>query len=148
MATLHIIRGISGSGKSTLGDFLQNKGAKVTTIRSNRDKIRECLFGSESDFGVDETLVTRIQHETIKSGLYRGFDVVDDNTNLHPEYLAILVNIANGENAEVKVHLLDVPWDIAWQRVLSRASAGGRMVPLEVIKRQHAALEKTKEWTP
>lgn len=139
---LIIVRGISGSGKSTWS--AKYKDEHPNTLVVNRDKLRALVFGSESDYGIDEDLITHMQNAFIIAGFNNGYDVVVDNTNIYEDYLEELAWLANDFNAEIVIHLIDVPLELA----LKQNSLRDRVVPEEVIRRQYNMLQHTKNWRP
>lgn len=143
MTKLIILRGISGSGKSTTANVIRHDKDKCIVV--NRDKIRELLFGSEDAFGVDEELVTKIEHHTLASAIGAGYDVVSDNTNIRWEFVRKIARVAvNADPAvDVEIILIDTPLEEA----ITRNNNRERKVPEHVIRNQHAQLETSKDWT-
>src|SRR6478735_975457 len=142
MTKLIIVRGVSGSGKSTFAR--EYKRRNPHTIIVNRDKIREVLFGSEEDYGVDEDLVTTIQETTIRGAFEGGWDVVVDNTNVIWYWVEDLARIASAYKAEVEIIDVNVGLEQAKLRNASRAANGGRFVPEHVIDKQWAHYLESK----
>lgn len=76
------LQGLPASGKSTWAK--EKAKENKNTIIVNRDKIREMLKGVYSEFpfgSAMEELVTDIEEETIRRGLFHGYNVISDNTN-------------------------------------------------------------------
>ncbi len=110
--TLHYTRALAGAGKTTLcRDFI--KKSNKTVIRVDSDDLRWALFGSYWGKGVNENVVTQVQHGIIRDALSRGCDVFDDNTNLNPRAVADLTTIAAEFGAELVCHDLShiPPWE-------------------------------------
>jgi predicted kinase len=142
---LTILRGISGSGKST---WARNQNAVVVS----RDDLRTALFGfdyhSRTPDHASEELVTASEHAAIKAALKAGKDVISDNTNLRPKFAQAIADIGYALGAEVEVKVFEVTSSVGMSRVQERARSGGRLVPPEVILKQHSQLAGTKDWKP
>ena len=135
MGKFTIVRGVSGSGKST---WASNQNAVVVS----RDLIRLALFGEESM--QDEAMVTTVEHAAIAHALRAGKDVISDNTNIEWKFVRTLADIAWKAGADVEIKVFDVPLADCIRRNDKRAAMGGRMVPHDVIKRQHQRFQGTK----
>jgi len=134
MSKLLCMRGISGSGKSTYVEQLKREGWAVVS----RDNIREAVFKDYAS--VDETVVSVIEDASVHALLKAGCNVVVDNTNIRPKYLRHFAAIALEHNATFDVKQVDIDVNKAIGRVWTRHSMGGRLVPEEVIKKQHQDL--------
>jgi predicted kinase len=145
MSRLIILRGISGSGKST---WARNQNAVVVS----RDDLRTALFGfdyhSQTPDFASEELVTAAEHAAIKAALKAGKDVISDNTNLRPKFAQKIADIGYALGAQVEVKVFEVTSSVGMSRVQERARSGGRLVPPEVILKQHSQLAGTKNWKP
>lgn len=152
MTTLHYTYGLPGSGKSTLAREFIKKSSR-TIIRVNRDDLRMSLFGSYWGKGVKENVVTNVQHDLIRGALSRGYDVFSDDTNLSPQALNGLADIAAEFDAELVRHDLSdiapwtciendrkrerqvgpkVIWDM-WERYLKPAHPGDPSLPHAIL---------------
>lgn len=139
MTNLTIMRGISGSGKSTRAlDLARRTGAAVVS----RDDLRQALFKRDFGEGVDEEVVTEVEHAALRAILASGRDAISDNTNLVQRNLTKIVNIGHEFDATVKVETTTATLEEALGRNRARADAGGRFVPEHVIERQHAMAVK------
>lgn len=136
---LLILRGIPGCGKSTFAHQWLKEGER--RARVNRDDIRMQFFGKET--GVDENMVTQIEHMQVDSLLKSGYSVVVDDTNIRHKYIKAFVSIAKKHNASVAIKQFDVDVKTAKARNESRAQAGGRNVPSEVIERMAQQLKSS-----
>lgn len=136
---LLILRGIPGCGKSTFAHQWLKEGER--RARVNRDDIRMQFFGKET--GVDENMVTQIEHMQVDSLLKSGYSVVVDDTNIRHKYIKAFVSIAKKHNAVVAIKQFDVDVKTAKARNESRAKAGGRDVPGEVIERMAQQLKSS-----
>ena len=116
-------------------------GEKVIII--NRDSIRKMLFGSESAFGIDEDLVSNVEHATLVFALREGYDVVIDNTNTEWQYVIKSAQVGAAHSADIEIHVIEMPLDIA----LKRNAMRDRVVPDDVIRKQYKRLNETKDWT-
>lgn len=139
MTNLTIMRGISGSGKSTRAlDLARRTGAAVVS----RDDLRQALFKKDFGEGVDEDVVTEVEHAALRAILSSGRDAISDNTNLTQRYLTKLVNIGHEFDATVKVETTTATLEEALERNRLRGESGGRFVPDHVIERQHGMASK------
>lgn len=150
MMKLTILRGVSGSGKST---WARQQNAVVVS----RDDLRVSLYGSDGPdyYAVDKSLlraredyITKVEHAAIKSALLSGQDVISDNTHTMMKYVNAVAKIGWAVGAEVEVKVFDVSLHRALVCVAQRATAGGRHVPTEAIKRQHDQLAGSKNAVP
>lgn len=136
---LFILRGIPGCGKSTFARQWLKEGER--RARVNRDDIRMQFFDKET--GVDENMVTQIEHMQVDSLLKSGYSVVVDDTNIRHKYIKAFVAIAKKHNASVAIKQFDVDVKTAKSRNAGRAAAGGRDVPGEVIERMAQQLKSS-----
>ncbi len=143
MAQLLILRGVPGCGKSTFAHQWLKEGER--RARVNRDDIRMQFFGKET--GVDEDMVTKIEHMQVDSLLKAGYSVVVDDTNIRHKYITAFVKIAAKYNASVAVKQFDVDLKTAIARNAIRASQGGRDVPEHIIEKMHKSLKSSGRYT-
>ncbi|WXW92667.1 polynucleotide kinase [Streptomyces phage Enygma] len=141
---LLILRGIPGCGKSTWAHDVWLK-ENPNGIRVNRDDIRMQLFGRET--GVDEELVTRIEHGMVDGALSKGYSVIVDDTNIRHKYIKEFVKIGQRHGASVAVKQFDVSLETALERNAARATAGGRDVPESVIRKMHQSMKSSGVFT-
>ncbi len=142
MGHVTILRGISGSGKSTIAKEIADSKDKCIIV--NRDKIRAMLFGSESDYGVDEDFVTVVENHTLAQAVALGYDVVVDNTHVRWEFVEKVATLvkATDPSYNISIVVVDTPLDVAIARNASRE----RQVPEHVIVKQNEQLQRTLFW--
>ena len=131
MAHVEILRGISGSGKSTYAR------TQTDAIIVSRDLIRP-MFGAVGKTVLSpekERLVTRIELDLIREGLYRGQDVIVDNTNLNDQFATRYADLAHTMGATFSEKLFCVAVSVA---------VGRTDVPDSVVYRQAAQFAKIK----
>ena len=131
MAHVEILRGISGSGKSTYAR------TQTDAIIVSRDLIRP-MFGAVGKTVLSpekERLVTRIELDLIREALYRGQDVIVDNTNLNGQFAAPYAELAHTMGATFSEKLFGVDVNVA---------VGRTDVPDSVVYRQAAQFAKIK----
>ncbi|QNN98409.1 polynucleotide kinase [Streptomyces phage LilMartin] len=143
MAQLLILRGVPGCGKSTFAHQWLKEGER--RARVNRDDIRMQFFGKET--GVDENMVTQIEHSQVDMLLKSGYSVVVDDTNIRHAYIKAFVKIAGKHGVSVAVKQFDVDLKVAIGRNAVRASQGGRDVPTHVIEKMHKSLKSSGRFT-
>lgn len=148
MPTLEILMGLSGSGKST---YAENTGKAIVS----RDALRVAIFGDDGpnyyehpQVRTREDAVTIAEHAAIAGALSVGLDVVHDATNLTTRFTQKIANIGYSHGAEVKIKVFDVPLETALERNRKRGLMGGRLVPEDVIRKQHGRLQNSKNWKP
>ena len=133
MAHVEILRGISGSGKSTYARSSSNGN----TVIVSRDLIRP-MFGVVGKTVLSpekERLVTRIELDLIREALYRGQDVIVDNTNLNGQFATRYAELAHTMGATFSEKLFGVDVNVA---------VGRTDVPDSVVYRQAAQFAKIK----
>ena len=130
MTTMTILRGVPASGKSTQAEVLTQKNARLRRV--SRDDIRFQVFGRYT--GVDEDLVTKIEHASIEAILKAGDDVLVDATNLNRKFVNGLLRLAAKHGAEVKYEDMQVSLSRALQNDSVRGSKGDRFVGRTVIE--------------
>jgi len=140
---LLILRGVPGCGKSTFAHQWLKEGER--RARVNRDDIRMQFFGKET--GVDENMVTQIEHNQVDMLLSAGYSVVVDDTNIRHAYIKAFVKIAAKHGVPVAVKQFDVDLKVAIGRNAIRASQGGRDVPTHVIEKMHKSLKSSGQFT-
>lgn len=143
MAQLLILRGIPGCGKSTFAHQWLKEGER--RARVNRDDIRMQFFGKET--GVDENMVTQIEHQQVDMLLKSGYSVVVDDTNIRFQYISAFVKIAAKHGVPVAVKQFDVALATAYAQNAHRAAAGGRDVPEHVIEKMYKSLKSSGHYT-
>ncbi|QGH76462.1 polynucleotide kinase [Streptomyces phage Daubenski] len=143
MAQLLILRGVPGCGKSTFAHQWLKEGER--RARVNRDDIRMQFFGKET--GVNENMVTQIEHMQVDSLLKAGYSVVVDDTNIRHAYIKEFIKIAAKHSVGVAVKQFDVDLKVAIERNAGRAAAGGRDVPTTVIEKMHKSLKSSGRFT-
>jgi predicted kinase len=140
---LLILRGVPGCGKSTFAHQWLKKGER--RARVNRDDIRMQHFGKET--GVDENMVTKIEHNQVDMLLSAGYSVVVDDTNIRHAYINAFVKIAAKYGVPVAVKEFDVDLKTAIARNAHRAYQGGRNVPVPVIEKMHKSLKSSGQYS-
>jgi tRNA uridine 5-carbamoylmethylation protein Kti12 len=134
MLELVINRGVPGSGKTTVARKWVFEGTpRNRRVRVNRDDIRMQLYGVEFGVPIEETVVTAVQHATIRALLERGVSVIVDDCNIAQKYITTFTKIAGEFSADVRVNFVDVSLGTALERNRKRKAEGGRFVPENVI---------------
>lgn len=137
MAHVEILRGISGSGKSTYARSCSNDN----TVIVSRDLIRP-MFGAVGKTVLSpekERLVTRIELDLIREALYRGQDVIVDNTNLNGQFATRYAELAHTMGATFSEKLFGADVNVA---------VGRTDVPDSVVYRQAAQFAKINPIVP
>jgi len=127
---LIICRGPAASGKSTWSKSVVDDDP--TFVRVSRDDIRIALFNKA--WGVDEDLVTKVEHNAIRNALKAGKNVISDNTNVNPKLANTIAWIGYEEGAEVELRNFHTPLDVC----KARNAARDRVVPENVLEDQYS----------
>jgi predicted kinase len=143
MSVMLILRGVPGCGKSTFAHQWLKEGE--LRARVNRDDIRMQLFGKET--GVDESMVTEVEHAQVEMFLSAGYSVIVDDTNIRHQYIKPFINIAGKHGVPVAIKQFDVDLKTALERNAQRAAAGGRNVPTGVIEKMFKSLKSSGQFT-
>lgn len=128
--TLLALKGISGSGKTTYALELESQG----WVRVEKDEIRKDsrLFrhGKYDHDRGDEGIVVRERDRLIKQALKDDLNVVSSDTNLNPQHIRQLQNIARQFGATFKVDdkFLIVPLKELIERDAKRENSVGEKV--------------------
>lgn len=146
MNKLIISRGVSGSGKSTWAN------AQSDAIVVSRDAIRLMLFRDDSqeyykrkDLRDCEALVSKFERAAVSAALNFGKTVISDNTNVEMKFVNQLAEIAYAVGVPVEIKsFADVSLSTCLERNRKRGIMGGRVVPDDVIRKQHNQLQLSK----
>lgn len=138
MSKLIALRAPAGSGKSTYAKEWQQSGDNRLII--SRDIIRHENMGK--GFGVDEELVTKIEHFEINAALVSGQDVMVDDCNIQQKYINILAYLAweNGAEFEVAQPFIELSFAEIWWRNNNRDAS--KVVPRDVVERMYDGSHK------
>lgn len=128
--TLLVLKGLSASGKTTKAKELEKQG----WVRVEKDEIRKDsrLFrgGQYNHKRGDEGIVIKERDRLIKDALTLGKNVVSSDTNLAPQHIKQLQNIARQFDADFKVDdsFLSVPLSELIERDSNRPNKVGEQV--------------------
>ncbi len=140
MPQIVICRGLPASGKTTYAKQWVAE-SPTTRARSNRDDLRQSLFGTEGVLPfADEQVITTVQQASVKALLASGKDVIVDDTNLRLKFARAWADLAAkaGARFEVNDNFLSVPVDVCVERDETRYIRGGRYVTEDVIRSIHS----------
>lgn len=148
MSKLIITRGISGSGKSTWARSQPN------AVVISRDDLRELFFGkgtaqyySRPDIRKCEEFISEQEVAMILAALASGKTVISDNTYIEWKFVRKVAHRAHLAGAEIEIKVFDVPLRQAQERDALRGKSGGRHVGGDIIKKQHARFQGSKDRT-
>ena len=124
MPTLTMTKGLPASGKSTWAK-LEVARSKGKTKRINKDDLRDMI-----DAGTwskeNEKNILKVRDKLIQHYLSNGFNVIVDDTNLHPKHEETLAEIAENNQAAFEIKsFLDVPLLECIRRDLQRDKSVG-----------------------
>jgi predicted kinase len=139
---LLMLRGLQGSGKSTFcKQELIPKGWK----RVNKDDLRAMIDNSKWS-KTNEDDIVELRDIIIIHYLDQGFNVVVDDTNLHPTHAEALAEIADNCDAEFEEKFFDVPLMECIERDSKR---GDKSVGAKVIMKMYNQFLKPEapEWS-
>lgn len=132
MATLHITRGLPASGKST---FARTWVAEDPAHRAriNRDDLRAMMHAGVWLGPATESQILTVRNFAISALLWKGFDVICDDTNLPQGTARELAEIAQANHADWIVHdLTGIPVDECVRRDALRPTPIGETVIREM----------------
>ena len=125
MSTLHITRGLPGSGKTTLARqwVAQDPLARA---RVNRDDLRAMLYDARTGLTREqEDHITTASQTLVRNLLSVGLDVIADDTNLDPRYIAQWRELARQCHADMRLHDMATPVEECIARDASREHTVG-----------------------
>jgi predicted kinase len=135
-----ICKGLPASGKSTWAKEFIGKNPRWKRI--NKDSLRAMVDNSKFS-RENEKLIEQARDALLRLYLAQGYNVIIDDTNLHPKQPAAIRRVVDDFNSvqavlrvEVEEKFFEVTLDEALQRNALRSEAEGR-VPAEAIKRMH-----------
>lgn len=140
MQEIIILVGISGSGKTTwCEDFIKEN---PNYVRVNRDSIRMGITASNNRLLKRdlENLVTKIQHEQIRTCLLEGYSVIIDNTNLKSKTISSLA-LSFSYLVDMSLRIIEEDVDICKKRVIIRDA----IEDVSYIDKQYSNLQTLKE---
>jgi predicted kinase len=130
MSKVLILKGLPASGKSTFarkllrGDIHDLRGKWV---RTNKDELRAMLHDSYWS-KENERLVVAIRDLIIIESLAAGFNVVVDDTNLHPKHEKDITDLVASFKPDVDVKFFEIDVKEAIKRDLKRPVSVGEKV--------------------
>ena len=138
MPKLLILQGIPASGKSTFAREWVNEDPSNRII-VNRDSIREMLgpYWMPSR----EKLVTGIEDDVITNGLFQGYDVCVDATNLNPKTVRKLMSYENYNDCEIEFKYFKISLEEAIERDKNRSRSVGEKVIRDFYKKYYESGE-------
>ncbi len=140
MLELVINRGIPGSGKSTFAHKWVLEGTpRNRRARVNRDDIRKQLYGVYFGVPIEETVVTAVEDQMIKTLLSQGVSVIVDDCNISQRYITRFTRMGEQLGAKVSVNLINVDLQTAIERNQGRE----RFVPVHVIEDMYKRLQES-----
>jgi predicted kinase len=133
--SLVVLVGPAGSGKTALARTAWPEPGYVISS----DQLRAIIGGYEGSQDPDVTrAVFQVVHELARLRLARGLTTVVDATNSGRGARATLLGIARTADAPAVAVVVLPPLDICLARNAQRA----RVVPEDVVRRQHAAVSQ------
>ena len=135
MAEVICMRGLPASGKTTAA-LEWVSGDPENRARVGRDPLRDALYGTRKGLTRDqETQISRIQRDSVRSLLRAGKSVVVDDLNLRLKYLKVWVNIAAEFGASFQVWDIETDVEECVRRDAERANAVGEVVIRDINRR-------------
>lgn len=136
-----MLSGLPASGKSTFAErwVTEDNGRR---IRINRDSLRYMLLFDQWSRDVEEQLVKPTRDIMIKQSLEKGFDVINDDTNLTEEALDYFKKILEGIDVEIETKFIDTPTHVCIVRDEKREKSVGKKVILNMANKYLAPIHK------
>lgn len=141
MATLHLMVGLPGSGKTTEAIKLEQKHKAV---RLTPDEWQYFLFGDDISYPEHDARHSKIEElmwEIAEKVLLSGADVILDFGFWTKPERDEFRRKAHSLGASCKVHYMDIPNDIIWERLSARNKLAGKNAVFYVGK------EEFDEWS-
>lgn len=129
---LLLTRGAPASGKSTFAREWVNEDP-AWRIRSNRDDLRQSLYGKDVLDRMGEETVSLVQKAQVKTALMADLNVIVDDTNLAARFVKEWLKLAREVGVTVEFIDFDTPLEACLAYNQRRAADGGRFVPEDVI---------------
>jgi len=112
MRALLVTKGLPASGKSTWAkEYIKNNHAK----RINKDLLREMLDDSVWTKG-NEKFILSVRDTLILKAIEEGWDVIVDDTNLHPKHYTHIEELVKDKAIVTLVDFTDVPLSTCLER--------------------------------
>ena len=142
---IHLILGNTGSGKTTYSNKLKKQNAAVLFSIDNWNNTLFIPDKKETD-GLEwflerieraETMILNLVHQLENTNV----DSILDLGLSKKEHRDKFRKFAAENNYEIKLHFLDIPKAIRWQRVLNRNKEKGETFEFEVSKENFDFME-------
>jgi predicted kinase len=140
-----ILKGLPASGKSTFAKALVDSTGN--TKRINKDDLRSMLDNSKWSKNNEKFILT-VRDNLIHQALENKFNVIVDDTNLHPKHVESISAIAKQYNAKVEVKFIDTPLEECIKRDLKRPNSVGQKVILDMYNTFLKPQPKVVEYNP
>lgn len=115
-----MMKGLPASGKTTYAK--QRVNSSNTTKRINKDDLRQMIDNGKWSKS-SENLILKSRNALCDTLLSDGYDVIVDDTNLHPKHELVLSYIAKKHGTDLKiVYLTNVPVEMCINNDLKRDS--------------------------
>lgn len=148
MPTLYMTKGLPASGKSTWAK--ERVSIDGNTKRINKDDLRLMLDNGEWSKN-NEKFVLEVRDTIASNALYRGFDVIIDDTNFDPKHeksLRRIVESFEDPNYCFEEVFFDVPVDECIKRDAKREKPVGKEVIMRMYNQYLRTEPKVLEYDP
>lgn len=137
--TLYVMVGCPGSGKST---FCERLGKRDHTILISRDSIRFSMITENDEYFSKEKEVYAKYIEQINHGLWIGFDVFADATQLNKRSRKkLLSSILHNQVNEINAIYMKTPLEECIKRNENRRGTRS-FVPVETIEQMYNSIQE------
>ena len=132
MKKIIFLSGLPGSGKSTWAKEYQRTFGN--TARVNKDELRAMLNDSVWSKSNEKTVLS-VQKEIVADLLFRGYDVILDNTHLDKKHEEFYRDFCAKTGYEFETRFIDTPVEECIERDLKRENPVGKKVIMGMYNR-------------
>lgn len=147
MSKLIMLKGLPASGKSTWA-LEQVRASSGRIKRVNKDELRAMVDGGGWS-KANERFVLDIRDRIVSGALFRGLDVIVDDTNFAPAHEKQLRHIAENQGAEFEIKAFNTPIEDCIARDgLREKPVGEKVIRNMAGTYLNKTFKSTDDWVP